>query len=132
MNVVSVATNVVVIALVALLVAVATTRVAGTALFAAGVTLFINDALLAPKFATILGFGHLSLADSIGLWPASAFLVLSISSIYRVVGALKRRWLVAVMCADGARKLARKAIEPVLRIRGRPCDHNDWPHGRVT
>jgi len=98
-NVASVATSGVVVALLALLVAVATTRAAGTALFAAGMTLLINDVLLAARFATILGFGHLSLADSIGLWPASALLVLAISSAYVLLGVLKRRWFLAVAVA---------------------------------
>jgi hypothetical protein len=80
----------------ALLVGVATSRPAGVAVFAAGITLLVNDALLAARFATLLGFGHLSLADSIGLWPASALLVLAIATAYLITVMPFRRWLVLV------------------------------------
>ena len=93
---VAAATSVTVLALLALLVGVATSRPAGVALFAAGVTVLVNDALLAARFATLLGFGHLSLADSIGLWPSSALLVLAIATAYLITVMPFRRWLVLV------------------------------------
>jgi hypothetical protein len=99
MSLLDLSASVAVVALMALLIGITTTRAVGTAIFAAGITLLTNDALLAGSFATILGFGHLSLADAFGLWPASALLILAISSAYVVIGSFKRRWLVAVAVA---------------------------------
>jgi hypothetical protein len=93
-DVMSTATAIVAVGLLALLVGVTASRASGVALFAGGVTLILNDALLAAKFATILGFGHLSLADALGLWPASALLVILISSLYFVATVPRRRWVV--------------------------------------
>ncbi len=93
---VTVVASVVVMALLAILIGLATDRISGAAVFAAGSTLLINDALLANHFATILGFGHLSLANAIGLWPASALLVLAISAAYLWTLIRRTPWL-----ADG-------------------------------
>lgn len=91
---ISTATTIGAVGLLALLVGVTASRAAGVALLVGGVTLIVNDALLAAKFATILGFGHLSLTEAIGLWPASALLIVAISSSYFAATIPQKRWLV--------------------------------------